>query len=53
MTRTISIGSQDFEKLRQKNYLYIDKTNFIREWWEQADEVTLLPVPGALGKLWL
>ena len=50
MTRTISIGSQDFEKLRQKNYLYIDKTNFIREWWEQADEVTLITRPRRFGK---
>lgn len=42
MARAISIGNQDFEKIRINNYFYIDKTDFIREWWEAADDVTLL-----------
>ena len=34
MARTVSIGNQDFESLRLKNSFYVDKTGFIREWWE-------------------
>ena len=33
MARTIGIGVQSFEKIRERNYFYIDKTDFIREWW--------------------
>ena len=35
MTRAIGIGNQDFEVIREKGYFYIDKTKFIREWWER------------------
>ena len=31
MGRTVAIGIQDFEKIRQENYFYIDKTAFIKE----------------------
>ena len=34
MAQTISIGKQDFLYLRENNYFYIDKTDFIRQWWE-------------------
>lgn len=34
MSRVISIGRQDYEKLRMKNNFYVDKTHFIKEWWE-------------------
>ena len=50
MARTISIGNQDFEKIRQAGYFYIDKTNFIQEWWESGDDVTLLTRPRRFGK---
>ena len=36
MPRTISIGSQDFETIITNHYFYIDKTSFIKEWWENA-----------------
>lgn len=36
MARVIGIGNQDFEKIRVNNNFYIDKTAFIREWWEAA-----------------
>ena len=39
MARTVSIGCQDFETIRSNDYLYIDKTQFIKEWWEQGDSV--------------
>ena len=42
MARTVSIGTQDFEKMIQRNCFYVDKTGFIKEWWESEDEVTLI-----------
>ena len=42
MPAKISIGTQDFEKLRTGKYFYIDKTDFIKEWWEAGDDVTLV-----------
>ncbi len=50
MSRTVGIGKQDFENIRQKNYFYIDKTQFIQEWWEENDEVTLIARPRRFGK---
>ena len=34
MSRIISIGKQDFVSLRKNHYFYIDKTDFITQWWE-------------------
>ena len=31
MARTVGIGIQDFEKVRENNYFYVDKTSFIKE----------------------
>ncbi len=45
MTRTVGIGLQDFGDLIQKNCFYIDKTHFIKEWWESEDSVTLITRP--------
>ncbi len=42
MARIVGIGIQSFEKLIMNQYFYIDKTDFIREWWENGDEVTLI-----------
>lgn len=50
MARTVAIGIQDFEDVIQKNYLYIDKTAFIKEWWEAGDSVTLIARPRRFGK---
>ena len=50
MVRVISIGNQDFEKIRVNKYFYIDKTELIREWWESGDEVTLITRPRRFGK---
>ncbi len=50
MARIISIGRQDFEKIRINNNFYIDKTDFIREWWESEDDVTLITRPRRFGK---
>ena len=37
MARIVGIGHQDFETVRRKNNFYIDKTEFIKEWWENQD----------------
>ena len=50
MARTVAIGIQDFGDLIQKKYFYIDKTSFIREWWESGDSVTLITRPRRFGK---
>lgn len=50
MPRTISIGAQDFEELIIENCFYIDKTAFIKEWWETRDKVTLITRPRRFGK---
>lgn len=48
--KQISIGKQSFASIREKNNFYIDKTNFIREWWESDDAVTLITRPRRFGK---
>ena len=50
MRQTIGIGYQDFSMLREKNYFYVDKTDFIREWWESGAQVTLITRPRRFGK---
>ena len=50
MNQTISIGKQDFVSLRENHYFYIDKTDFIRQWWENADDITLITRPRRFGK---
>lgn len=50
MARTVGIGHQDFEEVINRNYFYIDKTRFIREWWENGDSVTLITRPRRFGK---
>lgn len=50
MARTISIGRQDFEKIRSDNCFYIDNTDFIRQWWEEGDDVSLITRPRRFGK---
>lgn len=50
MARTIGIGLQNFEKIIRNNCFYVDKTDFIREWWESMDDVTLITRPRRFGK---
>ena len=50
MARTVAIGIQDFEQIRKNNCFYVDKTDFIREWWESMDAVTLIARPRRSGK---
>ena len=50
MAKVISIGNQSFESIRKDDCFYIDKTSFIKEWWENKDIVTLITRPRWFGK---
>ena len=50
MGKTISIGVQSFEFMRENECFFIDKTGFIKEWWENRDAVTLITRPRRFGK---
>ena len=50
MARVIGIGHDDFGTVRESHNFYIDKTNFIQEWWESNDKVTLITRPRRFGK---
>lgn len=49
-TRVVAIGKQSFEDMISHNNFYIDKTHFIKEWWENDDSVTLITRPRRFGK---
>lgn len=50
MARTVAIGKQDFRSVIENDDFYIDKTYFIKEWWENRDDVTLITRPRRFGK---
>ena len=50
MARTVAIGIQDFEQIIKNDCFYVDKTDFIREWWDSRDSVTLIARPRRFGK---
>ncbi len=50
MKQTFGMGYQSFREIRTENIFYIDKTGFIKEWWEYADKVTLITRPRRFGK---
>ena len=38
----VNIGEQRFDKMIEEHKYYIDKTGFIKEWWEYGSTVTLI-----------
>ncbi|MBQ6734495.1 MAG: AAA family ATPase [Lachnospiraceae bacterium] len=50
MARTVAIGVQSLSKMREENLFFVDKTGFIREWWDNKDDVTLITRPRRFGK---
>ena len=50
MAVNVVIGVQDFSTLIENNYFYVDKTLFLREWWDSRDSVTLITRPRRFGK---
>lgn len=50
MARVPAIGKHDFSEIIEGDCFYVDKTNFIKEWWENKDKVTLITRPRRFGK---
>ena len=50
MGRTVAIGIQNFNEIIENNRFYVDKTAFIKEWWDSGDSVTLITRPRRFGK---
>ena len=48
--KTIGIGKQDFASVIEDNCFFVDKTSFIKEWWDSKDDVTLITRPRRFGK---
>ncbi|MBQ5560940.1 MAG: AAA family ATPase [Lachnospiraceae bacterium] len=46
----IANGIDCFEDIRTSHLFFIDKTGFIKEWWERKDRVTLITRPRRFGK---
>lgn len=46
----VNIGVQRFDRIREQNAFYIDKTDFIREWWDSGTDVMLITRPRRFGK---
>ena len=44
------VGIQTFEEIREKNYLYIDKTQYIAEFREKGMKFIFLSRPRRFGK---
>ncbi|MBQ7739173.1 MAG: AAA family ATPase [Desulfovibrionaceae bacterium] len=50
MSRKLAVGIQNFSHLIQNNCFYVDKTKFIKDWWDGGDHVTLITRPRGFGK---
>lgn len=50
MPQIVSIGNADYESIRKENCFYVDKTSFIRNWWDKKDVATLIMRPRRFGK---
>ncbi len=50
MPKVIGIGKQRYDRIIENDGFYIDKTMFIKEWWENQDDVTLITRPRRFGK---
>ena len=50
MKRAIAIGRQSYETIISRKNFYVDKTLFIKDWWESEDDVTLITRPRRFGK---
>ena len=50
MPNRVAVGKQNFSAIIQNNCFYIDKTKFIKDWWNGQDDVTLITRPRRFGK---
>ncbi|MCD8012960.1 MAG: ATP-binding protein [Lachnospiraceae bacterium] len=50
MLKKAALGITDFEDIVGRNVFYVDKTYFIRDWYNSLDQVTLITRPRRFGK---
>ncbi len=50
MIKPVALGISNFEDMIKSDVFYVDKTYFIRDWWNQKDKVTLITRPRRFGK---
>ena len=50
MNKSVAVGIQSFSKIRENNCFFVDKTLYIKDWWESNDDVTLITRPRRFGK---
>ena len=50
MPRELGTGVQSFSQLIEDKCFFIDKTNFIKDWWKSKEAVTLITRPRRFGK---
>ncbi len=50
MKKVVALGITAFEDIIGRNVFYVDKTRFIKEWYDSADQVTLITRPRRFGK---
>ncbi len=50
MARVAALGISNFQEAVTEDIFYVDKTHFIKEWWENRDKVTLITRPRRFGK---
>jgi len=48
--RRLPISIDDFKRIIEENYAYVDKTLFIQELWENGADVSIIPRPRRFGK---
>ena len=48
--KRIPIGISDFKTLIEDNYLFVDKSELIKEFWESQAQTILMPRPRRFGK---
>ena len=48
--KQVGIGLQEFTEIIDKGIFYVDKTQFISEWWADPTKVTLITRPRRFGK---
>ncbi|MFQ9394539.1 MAG: AAA family ATPase [Lachnospiraceae bacterium] len=48
--KKLPVGIDDFRKIRENDYYYVDKTNLIRDIIDNGSEVTLFTRPRRFGK---
>lgn len=50
MTRPVAVGRQSFSGIIENNCFYVDKTFFIKDWWEDETDTTVILRPRRFGK---